>query len=196
MDHGDVAMDLETVLLSEEQILARVAELAAEIEHDYRDRDLVIVGVLNGAAMATADLARAFNRHVEITWVAVRSYGSGVKSSGSVRILKDVDIDVTGRHLVVVDGIIDTGLTASWVMSTLRARGAASVRFCTMFRKPAAHASNEVAHYVGFDVPAGMIVGYGLDHAGRYRNLRSWAVLAPRVNTDPVAAGRGSAPAR
>jgi hypoxanthine phosphoribosyltransferase len=192
MDHGDVAIDLETVLLSEERILARVAELAAEIEHDYRGRDLVVVGVLNGAAMATADLARACNRHVEVTWVAVRSYGSGVNSSGSVRILKDIDIDVTDRHLVVVDGVTDTGLTASWVMSTLRARGAASVRFCTMFRKPATRASTEVAHYVGFDVPAGMIVGYGLDYAGRYRNLRSCAVLAPSVYRDPAAVGQRS----
>jgi hypoxanthine phosphoribosyltransferase len=189
MDHGDVAMDLETVLLSEEQILARVTDLAAEIEQDYQGRDLVIVGVLNGAAMATADLVRAFNRHVEVTWVAVRSYGSGVASSGSVRILKDIDIDVTGRELLVVDGVIDTGLTASWVMSTLRARGAASVRFCTMFRKPAARASTEVANYVGFDVPAGMIVGYGLDHAGRYRNLRSCAVLAPHVYRAPALQG-------
>jgi hypoxanthine phosphoribosyltransferase len=188
MDDSDVATDLETVLLSEEQILARVAELAREIEQDYQDRDLVIVGVLNGAATATADLARAFKRHVEITWVAVRSYGSGVNASGSVRILKDVDIDVTGRDLLVVDGVIDTGLTASWVTSTLRARGAASVRFATMFRKPAARGSTEVAHYVGFDVPAGMIVGYGLDHAGRYRNLRSCALLAPTVVGDRVAA--------
>jgi hypoxanthine phosphoribosyltransferase len=189
MDHGDIATDLESVLLSEEQILARVAELAAEIEQDYQGRDLVIVGVLNGAAMATADLARAITRHVEITWMAVRSYGSGFNASGSLRILKDVDIDVAGRELLVVDGVIDTGLTASWVMSTLRARGAASVQFCTMFRKPAARASTEVGHYVCFDVPAGMIVGYGLDHAGRYRNLRSCAVLAPSVYRDPVAAG-------
>jgi hypoxanthine phosphoribosyltransferase len=190
MDDTDIASDLETVLLSEEQILARVAELAAQIEQDYQGRDLVLVGVLGGAAMATADLARAINRHVEITWVAVRSYGSGINASGTLRILKDVDIDVTGRELLVVDGVIDRGLTASWLTSALRARGAASVRFCTMFRKPAARGSTEVAHYVGFDVPAGLIVGYGLDHAGRYRNLRSCAVLAPSAYRDPVAAAR------
>jgi hypoxanthine phosphoribosyltransferase len=181
MDHDDVASDLESVLLSEDRILARVAELAARIERDYEGRDLVIVGVLNGAATATVDLARAMKRHVEVTWVAVRSYGAGATSSGSVRILKDIDIDVTGRDLLVVDGIIDTGLTASWVTSTLRSRGAASVHFCTMFRKSTAPGSTDVARYVGFDVPGGMIVGYGLDFAGRYRNLRACAVLAPHV---------------
>ena len=181
MDHRDVAPDLESVLFSEEEILARVAELAAEIDRDYADRDLVVVGVLGGAAPATVDLVRALNRHVEITWIAVRSYGSGVRSSGSVRILKDIDIDVAGREVLVVDGVIDTGLTAAWVTANLRSRGAASVRVCVMFRKPSAPRVSDSVHYVGFDIGPGMIVGYGLDYAGRYRNLRQCAVLAPHM---------------
>jgi hypoxanthine phosphoribosyltransferase len=174
-----VAPDLESVVLTEETIIARVVELARDIEQDYEGKDLVLVGILGGAASATVDLARALERHVEITWMAVRSYGMGVRTSGSVRLLKDIDIDLTGRHVLIVDGIIDTGLTAQWVVANLSRRGAASVQVCVVFRKPSAPV--ERAKYIGFDVPDGMIVGYGLDYAGRYRNLRCCAVLAPHV---------------
>ena len=109
MDHRDVAPDLESVLFTEEEILARVAELAAEIDRDYADQDLVVVGVLGGAAPATVDLVRALNRHVEITWIAVRSYGSGVRSSGSVRILKDIDIEIPLNSLTCVTGVSGSG---------------------------------------------------------------------------------------
>jgi hypoxanthine phosphoribosyltransferase len=179
-DH--VASDLESIVLTEEAIITRVAELAGEIERDYEGKDLVLVGVLGGAATATVDLARALERHVEITWMAVRSYGMGVRSSGSVRLLKDIDIDLTGRNVLIVDGIIDTGLTAQWVVTNITHRGAASVRMCALFRKPSAPTN---AKYIGFDVPDGFIVGYGLDYAGRYRNLRDCAILAPHAIQAP-----------
>lgn len=173
-----VSSDLESIVLTEEAIIERVGGLARQIEADYHGKDLVLVGILGGAATATVDLARALERHVEVTWMAVRSYGMGVRSSGSVRLLKDIDIDVSGRHVVIVDGIIDTGLTAQWVVSNITHRGAASVSMCAMFRKPS---SPTDAKYMGFDVPDGMLVGYGLDYAGRYRNLRCCAILAPHV---------------
>ncbi|MFI7068862.1 hypoxanthine phosphoribosyltransferase [Micromonospora sediminicola] len=181
MDLDHVAADLERVLLTGKEILDRVAELAAEIEYDYQGKDLVVVGVLGGAAPATVDLTRALNRHVEITWIAVSSYGSGVGSSGIIRLLKDIDIDIKGRHVLVVEDVIDTGLTSSWVTSNLQSRGAASIRVCAMFRKPNAPRGSKVAHYVGFEVDDGMVVGYGLDYAGRYRNLEACAILAPQV---------------
>lgn len=181
MESDHVATDLEKVLVTEAEILARLAELAAEIEADYEGKDLVIVGVLGGAAPTTVDLARALNRHVEIAWIAVQSYGSGVKSSGLIRPLKDVGIDVTGRHVLVVEDVVDTGLTSSWITSDLQSRGSASIRVCAMFRKPKAPRSPGVPHYIGFDIEEGMIVGYGLDYAGRYRNLRACAILAPHV---------------
>ncbi|MEV4690551.1 hypoxanthine phosphoribosyltransferase [Micromonospora echinospora] len=184
MDHDHVAADLERVLLTGKEILDRVAELAAEIDDDYQGKDLVVVGVLGGAAPATVDLTRALDRHVEITWIAVSSYGSGVGSSGIIRLLKDIDIDITGRHVLVVEDVIDTGLTSSWVTSNLKSRGAASIRVCAMFRKPNAPRGSEVAHYVGFDISDGMVVGYGLDYAGRYRNLQACAILAPHVYQD------------
>lgn len=173
-----VSSDLESIVLTEETIIERVGELARQIEADYHGKDLVLVGILGGAATATVDLARALERHVEVTWMAVRSYGMGVRSSGSVRLLKDIDIDVTGRQVVIVDGIIDTGLTAQWVVSNMTHRGAGSVSMCALFRKPSAPSD---AKYIGFDVPDGMLVGYGLDYAGRYRNLRCCAILAPHV---------------
>ena len=184
-----VAGDLAAVLWTEEQIVARLHELAAQIEADYRDedgtdRDLLLVGVLGGAAMVTADLARALNRHVEISWMGLSSYRAGpgtVGTSGAVRLRKDLDVDIAGRNVLVVDGVIDTGLTASWLLSNLRSRGPASVRFCALFRKPTIAELPEEVRYIGFDAPDGILVGYGLDYGGRYRNLRCAALLAPHV---------------
>lgn len=184
-----VAGDLEAVLWTEEQIVARLGELAAQIEADHRDedgteRDLLLVGVLGGAAMMTADLVRAFDRHVEVSWMGMSSYRAGpgtVGASGAVRLRKDLDIDITGRNVLILDGVIDTGLTASWLLTNLRSRGPASVRFCALFRKPTTAALPDEVRYVGFDAPDGMLVGYGLDYAGRYRNLRCAALLAPHV---------------
>src|SRR4249919_3353237 len=138
MDASHVENDLVNVLFTEEQIQRRLVELAAEIEADYDGRDLLIVGILRGAVMVMADLARSFSRHLEMDWMAISSYGSGTKSSGVVRILKDLDTDITGRHVLIVDEIIETGLTQSWVTANLASRNAASVEICTLLRKPEA----------------------------------------------------------
>ncbi|MEV4622867.1 phosphoribosyltransferase family protein [Asanoa sp. NPDC049573] len=181
MEHAHVVDDVAEVLATEDEIAARVGALAAEIERDYAGRDLLLVGVLNGAATVTVDLARALHRHVEITWMGITSYGAGQGGSGAVRLRKDIDVDVAGRDVLVVDGVLDTGLTAAWLMTNLRARGPASLEFCGLFRKPGAQALPVPIRYVGFDVPAGVVVGYGLDYQGRYRNLRCCARLAPHV---------------
>jgi hypoxanthine phosphoribosyltransferase len=181
MDAGEVENDLVEVLFTEKQIVDRLGELAAEIERDYEGKDLVIVGVLRGAVMVMADLARALGRHVEMDWMAVSSYGSGTKSSGVVRILKDLDADITGRHVVIVDEIIDTGLTLSWLTSNLGSRGPASVEICTLLRKPEALQMPVDVKYVGWDIPNEFVVGYGLDYRERYRNLRDIGTLAPHV---------------
>jgi hypoxanthine phosphoribosyltransferase len=181
VDATHVAGDLVEVLFTEEQIQARLAELAAEVERDYAGEELLIVGVLKGAVMVMADLARTFSRHVEMDWMAVSSYGSGTKSSGVVRILKDLDTDINGRHVLIVEDIIDTGLTLSWLVSNLNSRGPASVEICTLLRKPDALQMTVDVKYVGYDIPNAFVVGYGLDYAERYRNLRCIGTLAPAV---------------
>src|SRR5919107_2049554 len=173
--------DLERILLTEEQLGSRLDEIAAEIEKDYDGKDVLLVGVLRGAVMVMADLAREFGRHVEMDWMAVSSYGSGTKSSGVVRILKDLDTDINGRHVLIVEDIIDTGLTLSWLVSNLNSRGPASVEICTLLRKPDALQMTVDVKYVGFDIPNDFVVGYGLDYAERYRNLRCIGTLAPAV---------------
>jgi hypoxanthine phosphoribosyltransferase len=181
VDVEDVKDDLLDVLYTEEQILQRLSELAAEVERDYAGKDVLLVGVLKGAVMVMADLARTFSRHVEMDWMAISSYGSGTKSSGVVRILKDLDTDISGRHVLVVEDIIDTGLTLSWLVSNLGSRGPASVEICALLRKPDALQMTIDVKYVGFDIPNEFVVGYGLDFAERYRNLRCIGTLAPAV---------------
>ena len=173
--------DLERVLLSEEQIHTRLDEIAAQIDADYSGRDLILVGVLKGAVMVMADLARRLRRSVETDWMAVSSYGSGTKSSGVVRILKDLDRDITGRHVIIVEDIVDSGLTLSWLVANLGSRGPASVEVCTLLRKPDATKVEVPLRYVGFEIPNEFVVGYGLDYAQRFRNLRVVATLAPHV---------------
>ena len=181
MDESHIEGDLVDVLFTEADIQQRLGELAAEIEKDYDGRDILLVGVLKGAVMVMADLARHFGRHVEMDWMAISSYGSGTKSSGVVRILKDLDTDISGRHVLVVEDIIDTGLTLSWLVSNLGSRGPASVEICTLLRKPEALQMTVDVRYVGYDIPNEFVVGYGLDYAERYRNLRSIGTLAPHV---------------
>ena len=181
MDESHVEGDLVDTLFTEEQIQARLAELAARIEQDYAGRDILLVGVLRGAVMVMADLARHFGRHVEMDWMAISSYGSGTKSSGVVRILKDLDTDISGRDVLVVEDIIDTGLTLSWLVSNLTSRAPASVEICTLLRKPEALQMAVDVKWVGYDIPNEFVVGYGLDYAERYRNLRSIGTLAPHV---------------
>ena len=173
--------DLERVLLTEDAIATRLGELAAQIDRDYAGQDLLLVGVLKGAVMMMADLARALSRDVEMDWMAVSSYGSGTKSSGVVRILKDLDGDVMGRNVLVVEDIIDSGLTLSWLLANLRSRGPASVEVVALLRKPESIQVPIDVRYVGFDIPSEFVVGYGLDYAQRYRNLRVVGTLAPHV---------------
>ncbi len=181
MDDKTVEGDLVEVLYSEDQIQQRLAELAREVERDYEGKDLLIVGVLKGAVMVMADLARAFERHIAMDWMAVSSYGSGTKSSGVVRIMKDLDTDISGKHVLIVEDIIDTGLTLSWLVANLQSRGPASVEICALLRKPDALQMSVDVKYVGYDIANEFVVGYGLDYDERYRNLRSIGTLAPHV---------------
>ena len=169
--------DLQKVLLTEEEILARIQEMAADIWHDYAGKDLLLVGVLKGAILVMADLMRALPGTVPMDWMAISSYGSGTKSSGVVRIIKDLDTDITGRHVLIVEDIIDSGLTLSWIRSNLQSRSPASVEICTLLRKPEVAKVEIDVRYVGFDIPNEFVVGYGLDYRERYRELPYVGVL-------------------
>ncbi|WJK33824.1 hypoxanthine phosphoribosyltransferase [Solwaraspora sp. WMMA2065] len=178
--------DIDRVIISEEQIRDKTAELAKQIATDYADvtGGLLLVCVLKGAVMFMADFARELGRQgapVELEFMAVSSYGQGTTSSGVVRILKDVERDIAGRHVVVVEDIIDSGLTLSWLLKYLASRSAASVEVVALFRKPEAVKVQVPVRYVGFDIPTEFVVGYGLDFAERYRELPYVGVLKPEV---------------
>jgi hypoxanthine phosphoribosyltransferase len=181
MDAPHMENDLVNVLFTEAQIQGRLEEMAAEITADYAGKDLLLVGILRGAVMVMADLSRALPRHVEMDWIAISSYGSGTKSSGVVRLLKDLDTDITGRHVLIVDEIVDTGLTLSWLVNSLGSRNAASVEIATLLRKPEALTMPVEPRYIGWDIPNEFVVGYGLDYREKYRNLRDIGTLAPHV---------------
>ncbi|MGO1737374.1 MAG: hypoxanthine phosphoribosyltransferase [Actinomycetaceae bacterium] len=181
MDVEDMGKDLAEVIVSEEQIRERLKEMAADIDRDYAGREILLVGVLRGAVMVMADLSRQIHTPLEMDWMAVSSYGSGTKSSGVVRILKDLDSDLTDRYVLIVEDIIDSGLTLSWLLGNLRSRGAASVEIATLLRKPDAAKVDVDVRYVGFDIPSAFVVGYGLDFAERYRNLPLVGRLAEHV---------------
>lgn len=181
MDASDMGADLKEILLTAEQIDARLGELAAQIDRDYAGKDLLLVGVLNGAVMAMADLARKLHTQAHMDWMAVSSYGSGTKSSGVVRILKDLGTDIMGRNVLIVEDIVDSGLTLSWLIANLRSRQPASLRIATVLRKPEAAKVTVEVDYVGFDIPNEFVVGYGLDYAEDYRNLPFVGTLAPHV---------------
>jgi hypoxanthine phosphoribosyltransferase len=181
VDLDKVQADITKVLVTEEQIATRVKELASEIDKLYVGKDLLLVGVLKGAVMFMADLSRAIQIPVAMDWMAVSSYGSGTQSSGVVRILKDLDADVLGRHVLIVEDIIDSGLTLSWLASNLAARGAASVEIVALLRKPEAAKVDVDVKLVGFDIPNEFVVGYGLDFDEKYRTLKDVGVLDPKV---------------
>ena len=181
MDAEDMGQALKEVLITQEQLQARIGELAAEIDRDYAGRELLLIGVLKGAVMVMADLARAMHLPAEMDWMAVSSYGSGTKSSGVVRILKDLDADITGRHVLIVEDIVDSGLTLSWLVGNLRSRNPKSVAVCAMLRKPSSALLDVEVAYTGFDIGDEFVVGYGLDYAQRYRNLPFIGTLAPEV---------------
>ena len=181
MDAQDMGNALERILVTEDELARRMAELAAEIDADYQGKEILLVGVLKGAVMVVADLSRHLHTPLSMDWMAVSSYGAGTKSTGVVRILKDLDTDVTGRDVLIVEDIIDSGLTLSWLRENLLSRGAASVEIATALRKPEALKVQVEVKYVGFDIPNEFVVGYGLDYAEHYRQLPFVGTLAPHV---------------
>jgi len=182
--------DIKSVLLGEEQIQNRIAELGAQISADYRelavgeDKDLLLITVLKGAVMFVTDLARAIALPTQFEFMAVSSYGSSTSSSGVVRILKDLDRDINDRDVLIVEDVVDSGLTLSWLLRNLATRHPHSLRVCTLLRKPDAQRANVDIAYVGFDIPNEFVVGYGLDYDERYRDLPYIGTLDPRVYTD------------
>lgn len=181
MDLATAGKDIDRVIVTAPEIHARLKEIAMEVERDYAGRDLLVIGILKGAVMTMADFVRSLNRHVEMDWMAVTSYGSGTKSSGVVRILKDLDRDITGRDVLIVEDIVDTGLTLAWLKSNLQSRGTKSVEIFTMLRKPDAAKVDVEVKYVGFNIPNDFVVGYGLDYGEKYRNLDFIGILAKEV---------------
>jgi hypoxanthine phosphoribosyltransferase len=173
--------DIEEVLVTAEQIQVRIGELAKQIDADYSDREPLLVGVLKGAVMFMSDLARSLERPSTMEFMAVSSYGSATTSSGVVRILKDLDRDVAREHVLIVEDIIDSGLTLSWLLKNVAARQPASIEVVTLLRKPDAVKVHVPVRYVGFDIPNEFVVGYGLDYAERYRDLPYIGRLKPEV---------------
>ncbi|HEX2468494.1 MAG TPA: hypoxanthine phosphoribosyltransferase [Solirubrobacterales bacterium] len=175
----DVASDpaIGETLVSAEDLERRVRELGAEISRDYEGRDLVMIGVLKGAVLFLADLMRELTVPCEVDFMAVSSYGSSTDSSGVVRILKDLDATIEGRDVLLVEDIVDSGLTLHYLLKNLRARDPASLEVCALLTKPERRRVELPIRYVGFEIPNRFAIGYGLDHAQRYRNLRYVAVL-------------------
>jgi hypoxanthine phosphoribosyltransferase len=181
MRAADIQSDITDILLTEEQIREKLQEVADRVAVDYEGKDLVLVGVLKGAVMVMADFSRALPFPVPIDWMAVSSYGAGTRSSGVVQIRKDLDTDIHDKHILIVEDIIDSGLTLSWLLDNFASRGAASIEVFALLRKPDAAKVHVECRYVGFDIPNEFVIGYGLDYAEKYRNLRDVAVLAPHV---------------
>ncbi|WP_025736307.1 hypoxanthine phosphoribosyltransferase [Mycobacterium genavense] len=179
--------DIKSVLLTTEQIQTRIGELGGQIGNDYRDsvaetgEDLLLITVLKGAVIFVTDLARAIPVPTQFEFMAVSSYGSSTSSSGVVRILKDLDRDINGRDVLIVEDVVDSGLTLSWLLRNLKTRHPRSLRVCTLLRKPDAVRANVEIAYVGFDIPNDFFVGYGLDYDERYRDLSYIGTLDPRV---------------
>ena len=181
MDSTDTGEDLCKSLITADEISSRLDERAAAIDREYEGKEILVLGILKGAVMVMADLARKMHTPLTMDWMAVSSYGSGTKSSGVVRILKDLETDLEGKHVLIVEDIIDSGLTLSWLKANLESRGPASVEIATLLRKPDATTVDIHVEYVGFDIPNEFVVGYGLDYAEKYRNLPFVGTLAPHV---------------
>ena len=171
--------DIDEVLVGQEEIQEKISALAKQITEDYRGKDLLLVGVLKGAFVFMSDLAREIQLPIEFDFMAVSSYGSSTKSSGVVRILKDLDYEITARHVLLVEDIIDSGLTISYLLRYLKARGPASLEICSLFWKKGEQAVPLDVKYPGFEIPPVFVVGYGLDFAEKYRNLPYIGVLKP-----------------
>jgi hypoxanthine phosphoribosyltransferase len=177
MTDTQVEQGIAEILIEEDALRERVAELGAEISTDYAGRDLLLVGVLKGAVFFMADLMRSIDVHCEVDFMAISSYGASTDSSGVVRILKDLDTAIEDRHVLVVEDIIDSGLTLSYLMRNLRARNPATLEVCALLTKPDRREIDVPVRYIGFEIPNRFVVGYGLDFAERYRNLRYVGVL-------------------
>ncbi len=173
--------DIREVLISEEQLAAKVAEMGAAISRDYQGKKLMIIGVLKGSVVFMSDLLRRITITVEMDFMAVSSYGSGTKTSGVVKILKDLDRLIQGYHILIVEDILDSGMTLSYLTELLQDRSPASIRIATLLDKPERRKVDIRPDYVGFQIPDEFVVGYGLDYAELYRNLPYVGVLAPHV---------------
>ena len=180
---SELDADIDEIVITAEQINGKITELAKEIDAEYADREPLLVGVLKGAVMFMSDLARQLERPSTMEFMAVSSYGSATTSSGVVRILKDLDRDIAGQHVLIVEDIIDSGLTLSWLLKNLAARHPASIEIVTLLRKPDAVKVEVPVKYVGFDIANEFVVGYGLDYAERYRDLPYVGRLRPAVYT-------------
>lgn len=180
-DVTEINPDIEQVLIGEDEIQAKVAELGKMISEDYRGDDLLLVGVLKGAFILMADLARAISIPAEFDFMAVSSYGSSTKTSGVVRILKDLDLEITDRNVLIVEDIVDSGLTLSYLLRNLRGRSPRRLEICALLTKPAVQAVDLDIRYHGFAIPPVFVVGYGLDHVQQYRNLPYVGTLKPHV---------------
>lgn len=181
MDDAQMKKDLAKVLLTQDQIKARVKELGQQISRDFAGEEVVLVGILKGAVIFFADLAREITLPVRMDFMAVSSYGSATKTSGVVRILKDLDKDITGRNVIIVEDIVDSGMSLSFLKDNLMSRGAKSLRICVLLDKPERRRCPIDVDYRGFEVPDEFVVGYGLDYAERYRELPLIGVLKPEV---------------
>src|SRR5918992_2766468 len=175
----EVHEDIKEVLISADEIQDKISDLAKQISEEYRDKDLLLVGVLKGAFVFMADLARQVELPIEFDFMAVSSYGTATKTSGVVRILKDLDYEITNRHVLLVEDIIDSGLTISYLLRYLQARGPASLEICSLFWKKGEQAVPLDVRYPGFEIPPVFVVGYGLDYSEKYRNLPYIGVLKP-----------------
>ena len=181
MSQTELERAVGEILIDEETLAARVAELGDEVSADYQGRDLLLIGVLKGAVFFMADLMRHLTVPCEVDFMAISSYGDSTDSSGIVRILKDLDINIEGRHVLVVEDIIDSGLTLSYLMRNLESREPATLEVCALLTKPARREIDVPVRYVGFEIPNKFVIGYGLDFAERYRNLPYVAVLSEEL---------------
>ncbi len=175
--------DIQQVLFSQQQLDQRVSELARQIDEDYADKEILLIGVLRGSFIFMADLARKITRPCRIDFMSVSSYGKGTSSSGQVQITKDLSEDISGMHVIVVEDILDSGNTLSYLLRLLEQRHPASIRLCTLLDKPDRRVKPVDVHYSGFSIPDAFVVGYGLDYAERYRNLPYIGILKPEVYT-------------
>ena len=173
--------DVKEVLISSEEIEDKVREIGARITEDYEGEKLLLIGILRGAVVVMSDLMRNIDLQCELDFMDISSYGTGTSSSGVVRILKDLEEDITDRHVLIVEDIIDTGLTLSYLLRSLQARKPASLEICALLSKPSRRRAELDVRYLGFEVPDEFVVGYGLDYAGAYRNLPNICVLKPEV---------------